>query len=243
MAANPFYDNIRQNMELSQGISEKIPLTLPTVVRERIDELPFPWLRHIARRAGPAPKEYMPKLRTRVSDSSTSSMSSEEVSHSDSDALQNVHPSKGEKLIDEGAEALAMQFYRIELGEQRRLMGIMQHHSQESGNVIHSSSSDDNDEKKAADKARVKAAKASRDALFPYSITAGVEKGAKNRYVYSRVHPTSVLIFVSDIVTSGLLNMPESSCTDILSRTMTTSMQALFSHWALADDTSPPRDH
>ena len=28
----------------------------------------------------------------------------------------------------EGSEALAMQFYRIELGEQRSLMGVMEHH-------------------------------------------------------------------------------------------------------------------
>lgn len=178
MAYNPFYDNVRQNMELSQGISEKIPLTLPTNVRNRVDELPFPWLRHIARRAAPTSNDYSPVLKSRVSDSSASSLSSEEVSHSDSDPLRNVHPSKSKQLVDEGAEALAMQFYRIELGEQRRLMGIMQHHSQESGNVIHSSS---NETKAVEKKAQAKAAKDSRDALFPYSIIAGVEKGAKNR--------------------------------------------------------------
>jgi hypothetical protein len=107
VAFNPFFDAIRQNLELAQGITERIPLELPAEVRARADELPFRWLRELARTAG----------------------------------------------ADEGAEALAMQFYRIELAEQRRLTGIMQHHSRE-------------------------------DAAgpFPYAITAGVEKGAKNRY-------------------------------------------------------------
>ena len=54
---------------------------------------------------------------------------------------------------DAGTDALATQFYVIELREQRRLMGVMDHHSRE---------------------------RAGR-APFPYSITAGVEKGAKNR--------------------------------------------------------------
>lgn len=62
--------------------------------------------------------------------------------------------------VEEGTEALAMQFYRIELAEQRRMMGVMEHHSKESG--------------KFADTFSVGAA-------FPFSITAGVEKGAKNR--------------------------------------------------------------
>lgn len=57
-----------------------------------------------------------------------------------------------------------MQFYRIELAEQRRLMGVMEHHSKESGGL-------------AADGIT----EASLN--FPFSITAGVEKGAKNRFV------------------------------------------------------------
>jgi tyrosine-protein phosphatase 2/3 len=121
MAANPFYDAIRQNTELSQGITERIPLRLDPAVRQRAqNELPFSWLRDIARR----------------SDAGTSN----------ADA-------------DEGAEALAMQFYRIELAEQRRLTGVMQHHSK------HDSHQADDDKQR-----------------FPFSITAGVEKGAKNRY-------------------------------------------------------------
>ena len=48
--------------------------------------------------------------------------------------------SEGESSGDDFAKALAMQFYKIELGEQRRLMGVMQHHSMESGTVVDSSS-------------------------------------------------------------------------------------------------------
>ncbi|EJD55269.1 hypothetical protein AURDEDRAFT_109663 [Auricularia subglabra TFB-10046 SS5] len=108
-ATNPFYDNIRQNMELAQGITERIPLRLPPHIRSRVADLPFKWLRDIAMREQ-----------------------------------------------DEEAEVLAMQFYKIELGEQRRLQGIMQHHTQ---NAFDARAND-----------------------FPYSITAAIEKGAKNRY-------------------------------------------------------------
>ncbi|KAI0089723.1 hypothetical protein BDY19DRAFT_1087893, partial [Irpex rosettiformis] len=117
MAFNPFFDNIRQNIELGggRGSGEGIPLKLPRRVRRRVEELPFEWLREIGRK-------------------------------------------KGETSGDDLAKTLAMQFYKIELGEQRRLMGVMDHHSKESTNVSSSQS------------------------VFPYSITAGVEKGEKNRY-------------------------------------------------------------
>ena len=123
MAANPFYDNIRQNIELSQGITERIPLHLSPSLLARISELPFTWLRGIATIAGQ----------------------------------------------DEGTEALAMQFYRIELGEQRRMQGIMAHHSMQSG----TEDSTESDASIVPDKKE--------DAPFPFSITAGVEKGTKNR--------------------------------------------------------------
>ncbi len=82
-AANPFYDNIRQNRELSHGMTERIPLTLSDTAMARVQELPFSWLRDIASHAGEG----------------------------------------------DSTEALAMQFYRVELGEQRRLQGVMDHHS------------------------------------------------------------------------------------------------------------------
>jgi hypothetical protein len=117
VAANPFYDNIRQNMELSQGVDSKIPLILPPEVLVRRDELPFKWLQDI-----------VDQVRT-----------------------------------DPEGEALAMQFYRIELGEQRRLQSVMNHHSQESASNL-------------------SLADGSTATEFPYSITAGIEMGAKNRY-------------------------------------------------------------
>ncbi|THG93498.1 hypothetical protein EW026_g7754 [Hermanssonia centrifuga] len=106
-------------------------------------------------------------------------------------------------------KSLAMQFYKIELGEQRRLMGVMEHHSKESSvgglamtkdggkgvgltersaTYAGSGASTENEglggvnmsgsksEASAAISAVVKAG------MFPFSITAGVEKGAKNRY-------------------------------------------------------------
>ena len=130
-AANPFYDNIRQNIELSQGITERIPLRLSPTTSSRVREIPFAWLRSIARAAGQ----------------------------------------------DECTEALAMQFYRIELGEQRRLQGIMAHHSSQS------------DAKSEARTEVQDRAKNDRDQLaFPYSIIAGVEKGEKNRFVIRVFH-------------------------------------------------------
>lgn len=135
MAANPFYDNIRQNIELSQGITDRIPLRLSPTVAARTRELPFPWLREIAETAG----------------------------------------------RDEGTEALAMQFYRIELGEQRRMQGIMAHHSTQSGIA----------EEVAGN---VTAGKEKETSPFPFSITAGVEKGTKNRYLSFFIFPSTFLI-------------------------------------------------
>lgn len=120
-AYNPFFDTVRQNIELSHGITERIPLKLPQRVKERISDLPFQWLRDIASRCS----------------------------------------SSEESDVEDSMEALAMQFYRIELAEQRRLMGVMEHHSRES---------------QCSDRSEVPRAKP-----FPFSITAGVEKGGKNR--------------------------------------------------------------
>ncbi|KAF9569789.1 hypothetical protein CPC08DRAFT_756770 [Agrocybe pediades] len=140
-AFNPFFDTIRQNTELSHGITERITLRLPRRVRRRIPELPFPWLQDIARKAASAPDEHH---------------HTSESSSSESEDDDGVNPAD----VEEGKEALAMQFFKIELSEQRRLMGIMEHHSKESGQfVAHATTTP-----------------------FPYSITAGVEKGAKNRY-------------------------------------------------------------
>ena len=85
---------------------------------------------------------------------------------------------------DDLTRALELQFYRIELGEQRRLMGVMEHHSMESqasivgagavsvssAGVVPVGASEPKGEK-AKDK----------EGDFPFSITAGLEKGNKNR--------------------------------------------------------------
>ncbi|EIW86338.1 hypothetical protein CONPUDRAFT_68880 [Coniophora puteana RWD-64-598 SS2] len=114
-ASNPFFDTIRQNVELSHGITERIPLRLPRRVRRRIHDLPFRWLQHIARRSA-----------IRELDPGESSDSEEYMPGDD-------EPNDGE--VDEGSETLAMQFYRIELAEQRRLLTVMEHHSRESGPI------------------------------------------------------------------------------------------------------------
>ena len=108
-AANFFFDNIRQNVELAQGITERIPLHLsPDIIARAEQQLPFKWLRDIVTRSE-----------------------------------------------DEEADVLAMQFYKIELGEQRRMQGVMDHHT--------------------------KNAFATEQNEFPYSISASIEKGTKNR--------------------------------------------------------------
>ncbi|KZV74761.1 phosphatases II [Peniophora sp. CONT] len=183
-ASNPFYDNVRQNLELSQGITERIPLKIGREAKARVHELPFAWLREIGRWAA---------VDGEGSDGETSASSGEEETSGmeDHQPPQHVHFNAKEKLkaregIAEGAEALAMQFYRIELGEQRRLMGVMEHHSRESGGPSQAEPESPTTGKKDNKKQRRKKKKADKAALggeeFPFSITAGIEKGAKNRY-------------------------------------------------------------
>ena len=157
-AYNPFFDAVRQNIELSQGITERIPLRLPKRVRHRIHDLPFPWLREIASRAA------KPISRSRFTIDSSSSEESEDD--------ENITSAD----IEEGKETLAIQFFKIEVAEQRRLMGIMEHHTKET--VIVTSETN------------------TTTSSFPYSITAGVEKGAKNRSVKSIILLVSQLIFL-----------------------------------------------
>ncbi|KAJ3751102.1 hypothetical protein DFH05DRAFT_1362894, partial [Lentinula detonsa] len=162
---NPFFDTIRQNIELTQGATERIPLRLPKRVRKRIDDLPFEWLREISRRAD-----------VKLEDSLSSD--EHDSTYKTSNNLSQKHSPSflDPALLEEGMEALATQFYHIELAEQKRLMGVMKHHSAESGVVVTSQaliSESDSDRGKGQKFPK---------AIFPYSITAGVEKGAKNRY-------------------------------------------------------------
>ncbi|KAG1777340.1 hypothetical protein EV702DRAFT_969807, partial [Suillus placidus] len=148
-AANPFFDTIRQNLELSQGITERIPLRLPRRVRRRINDLPFRWLQDIAARSA-----------IRPSHSSSFPGKTIESGSESSDDPRESDPDSNDPDVEEGAETLAMQFYRIELAEQRRLRSVMEHHARESETLPSTPV----------------------QGAFPFSITAGVEKGAKNRY-------------------------------------------------------------
>ncbi|KAG8894983.1 hypothetical protein FRC00_008200 [Tulasnella sp. 408] len=192
--ANPFYDNIRQHLELSGGITERIPLYVPKKVLKRRAELPFEWLRDIALWAGAVsrvnPAGAQPGSSAR---SATGTDSTYSNGGSSAKRIAKAH-------AEEGTEALAMQFYRIEVGEQRRLQGVMQHHTQESDHVAKpdpiSNTSDKPDYPTSTQAAGITALKAEETRssngtdpsppddpeYFPFSITAGVEKGHKNRY-------------------------------------------------------------
>ena len=214
VAYNPFFDTIRQNVELSHGITERIPLKISQIAKDRIEDLPFAWLRELGRWAtadgeGSDDEDNFDGesgsgsgLRSgdhsgMTSDSGEDSGSGQEHPFGPS-VRMNIHAqaptfsptnhaaTTPEDAQAEGSEALAMQFYRIELGEQRRLMGVMEHHSRESGRIMGEGETKSHKSKSKRSKQRSKGTgrssrgkHGSRD--FPYSITAGVEKGAKNR--------------------------------------------------------------
>lgn len=109
--------------------------------------------------------------------------------------LQSSPSSDSDTSGEDLARALAMQFYKIELGEQRRLMGVMEHHSKESIPVpVQTSASVPGVSRgmssyvgfpvdvlgSVSGKAQTEGQKA-KECVFPFSITAGVEKGEKNR--------------------------------------------------------------
>ncbi len=121
-------------MELSQGITERIPLEFPDWVVGRMNELPFEWLREIVQKASVK--------------------------------------STGGHTGGEALEDLAMQFYRVELGEQKRLHGVMDHHSRESITANRTTKSLGKQNELSSNVP---------ESSFPFSITAGIEKGAKNR--------------------------------------------------------------
>ena len=148
--ANPFFDNIRQNLELGQGITDRIPLLLNSLIRARASDFP-PWLGDLI--------------------------------------------AMSEK---ESAEKLSEEFHNIEVFEQKRLQTIMDFHAQGSGAVDsnptlpvaamqlreqaqkaqHARDMDDQDKLGLWESGQA----ISRSEYFPFSITAGVERGAKNRY-------------------------------------------------------------
>ncbi|KAF5361667.1 hypothetical protein D9758_007312 [Tetrapyrgos nigripes] len=185
MAFNPFFDTIRQNVELSQGITERIPLKVSKRVRRRLRDLPFNWLREIGRRADikadndSSDDDSLSESPDRLS--SVFFPSSESLLTSSSSGESSCSP-PDRALVDEGMEALAMQFYRIELAEQKRLMGVMQHHTKESGTQSKSGPGLSSSSMRLDGPLSSLGPQTSPDSPFPYSITAGIEKGAKNRY-------------------------------------------------------------
>lgn len=179
-AANPFFDTIRQNLELSHGITERIPLRLPRRVRRRIKDLPFTWLQDIAGRSALRPSRSSFPGETSVGSGSESS-----------DDPHESDPDSNDPDVEEGAETLAMQFYRIELAEQRRLRSVMEHHARESEVSAYAAASrvytlGEGGEDTICAGARSVGVNTLPSTpvqgAFPFSITAGVEKGAKNRY-------------------------------------------------------------
>lgn len=134
--ANPFFDNIRQNLELSHGgITERIPLALPNEVVRRADELP-PFLRDLVK---------MPN--------------------------------------DESMELLAQQFQQVERREQNRLQSVMDVLSRQSHDPdsiaayqTHVARTADEVQQIMGDEGKTPTG------YYPFSITAGVERGTKNRY-------------------------------------------------------------
>ncbi|KAI0762248.1 hypothetical protein C8Q74DRAFT_137813 [Fomes fomentarius] len=258
VAFNPFFDTIRQNIELGNksAATEGIPLKLPRRVRRRVGELPFEWLREIARKsrrstessssiseasgsssdsdghhgdgndslsfAGPSTIEQDSTSTSRTlqrPSQSQLSMTAHRSPHSSpssqpipiqvsrprfgSDSPPSPTSSSHSQTPPEAHEltrALEMQFYKIELGEQKRLLGVMERHSMESGKVIHEGSGvhgslglglSNPSPREARGSLPLSSAEDSKAAIFtaeeamqpfPYSITAGLEKGAKNRY-------------------------------------------------------------
>ncbi|KAI0716182.1 hypothetical protein C8T65DRAFT_768879 [Cerioporus squamosus] len=261
VAFNPFFDNIRQNIELgsrdTKGVAgEGIPLKLPRRVRRRVGELPFEWLRQIARKSrrstdssssseqlsdsdnvsaddkspSEGPSTHKPasssSQKTPVTQAprpsqahvasgahrspprSPSSSPSQPVpvpasrsEHSAPPSPTTSTPSQSPSDADELTRALEMQFYKIELGEQKRLLGVMERHSMESGKVVQEApgvrgfvgtvpSGGKGTEGVPSVAATIAAedtqlaATTGEEAIssFPYSITAGLEKGSKNRY-------------------------------------------------------------
>jgi protein-tyrosine phosphatase len=139
--ANPFFDNIRQNLELAHGgILERIPLELPDDVKARANELPD-FLRDMLTRPSP-----------------------------------------------EVAEQLAKEFERVERDEQKRLQGIMEWHSRGTRLAESQGPVNPGGLKRLASTGYIRTSetqadvdKREQDDYFPFSITAGVERGSKNR--------------------------------------------------------------
>ncbi|KZT08918.1 uncharacterized protein LAESUDRAFT_712524 [Laetiporus sulphureus 93-53] len=257
VAFNPFFDAIRQNLELAHGAESagagegSIALRLPRRVRRRVGDLPFEWLREIARKSGRAkevsseesegesviaedrtrerkssggqrqlkeqqqqhnkhhghgrthghhhhtskhllpaklqqPRSTTPPSSPPESPTRRSAAPLQPMNNAESSPDEQSSSSQSPPSAEDLTRALELQFYRIELGEQRRLMGVMEHHSRESATLVAAGAGvsvssagivgpGSGKEKKEEEK---------ETEVFPFSITAGLEKGNKNRPVF-----------------------------------------------------------
>ena len=120
-------------------------------------------------------------------------LSPSSLSSIDSQQSQSQSQSQSPPAADDLTRLLEAQFYGIELGEQKRLLGVMERHSMESGKVIHEAPGvrgfvgivPPGLGKSAASGSGSGAGAVEPEPVspFPFSITAGLEKGAKNRCV------------------------------------------------------------
>lgn len=78
-------------------------------------------------------------------------------------------------------DLLAQQFYKVELGEQKRLQSVMDFLARDdNGQPTRSALADE--PKNAVEVEQLMEEDATGAGYFPFSITAGVERGTKNRY-------------------------------------------------------------
>ena len=175
--ANPFFDNIRQNLELSHGgITERISLNLPPEVTSRAHELPA-FLRDLVEK---------PSSET----AAILAHEFENVERDEQKRLQSIMEwhSRGMKHIDEAAKAARAHRRRDKQrrmsfqadaarAEERVARKVVRVQRTQSG-MVHVKSTE------VEDLAEVP------EDYFPFSITAGVERGAKNRLViWARKRP------------------------------------------------------
>ncbi len=176
--ANPFFDNIRQNLELSHGgITERIPLSLPPDVRARAAELPA-FLRDLVEKqpeeaAATLAKEFesverdeQRRLQGIMEWHSKGCKHVDDLSRA-GDA--DVSPTDDEEEMDAKRAARQLKVFPQDLkrmtrkGEQSETSAWRKEHAKEPQTSASSTTS-------------------SNEGDFPFSITAGVERGSKNRY-------------------------------------------------------------
>jgi protein-tyrosine phosphatase len=176
--ANPFFDNIRQNLELSHGgITERIPLNLPDNVVRRSKELPK-FLR-----------ELVEKPDEQVAEQIANEF--ESVERGEQRRLQGIM-----NWHSKGSRKLAGWKNQAEEDEEDEVMWTANAGSRQAAiNRIvalrrkSEHAHESNGKKDAAHAVESPGSEASGEGeeYFPFSITAGIERGSKNRLVSPNV--------------------------------------------------------